>query len=155
MSASPSILARILQAEAGLHEELLAILIEEEKSLLAGSGRVTAETLGRKEELLGLIAQAEERRQAAVLALSGRSACRLREVPGADQPELKAARERLVAILPRVATVAARVDSLLERALGRLRAVVTLVHEALGQGPQYTASGGLVRPMLPTLDGRA
>ena len=155
MSAGASGLARILEGEAQLHEELFELLGREEAALLAGSGRVTAETLGRKEELLGLIAQAEERRRAVVAALSGRATCRLREIPGADQPDLRQARERLAAILPRVATMAARVDSLLERALGLLREVVSLVHEALGQGPQYTATGGLVRPTLPTLDGRA
>jgi hypothetical protein len=148
-------LGRILEEEAALHEELLALLDREEASLLAGSGRVTAETLLRKEELLGLIVRAEERRRRAVEALGGRAGCRLRELPGADETPLREARDRLVAVLARVGAAAARVDVLLERTLGRLREVAALVHDALGHGPRYTAQGALRRPALPTLDGRA
>lgn len=148
-------LAEALEREAGLYEELLALLSEEEAALVKGSGRIVAERLARKDALLAEIALAEESRQAAVKRLAGRPDVRLRDLPAARQGEVARARMRLTAVLPEVAAVGRRVDVLLDRALFRLHHTLEMIRDAAGLAPEYTAGARLVQAPMRMLDGRA
>jgi hypothetical protein len=148
-------LSGILTDEAALYEALLALLRDEEAALIRGSSEVTAASLAEKEALVLRIRLAEIARQAAVRRLTGRADTRLRDLPGAGEGELGAARRRLGTALERVAEATRRVDILLGRALTRLEDALRILHEATGLGPRYTHEGALVRAARPTLEGRA
>lgn len=155
MSSPSPALAEILRSEAILYEDLLSVLGQEEQAILAADTDALADCLARKETLALKIRLAEVSRQNTVARLTGSEHTRLNQLAGAGTGELAASRTRLKELLPRVERANGRVEVLLGRALGRLRATLDLLHETIGGGRRYGADAHLVGSPSSTLDGRA
>jgi flagellar biosynthesis/type III secretory pathway chaperone len=154
MTAS-STLADLLLREADLYDELLRLLEEEERALIAGDTRAVADCLARSETVVLTLRLLENSRETLVARLAGHGRARLAELPGADLGPLGRARARLEASLPRVERMNRRITALLERSLRLFDATLELIRGTAGLGRQYTAAGTLASVGRPTIDGRA
>jgi len=148
-------LAGVLARQADLYDDLLALLQRQEAAIIAGDTRAVGECMARTESLVLELRLLETSRETLVSQLTGRADTPLRELPGAGEGPLGAARSRLAATLPRVHGMNRRVTALLERSLRLVDATLELVREAAGLTRHYTPRGVVARSAPPTIDGRA
>jgi flagellar biosynthesis/type III secretory pathway chaperone len=152
---SSSTLAELLVREADLYDELLTLLHDEERALIAGDTRSVGDCLARTETLVLKLRLLETSRETLVAQLAGDRRTRLADLPGADHGALATARARLEATLPTVERVNRRVTALLERSLRLFDVTLELIRGAAGLGRQYTAAGTLAPAGRAMIDGRA
>lgn len=155
MSSSLPGLVDILDEEAALYEQLLALLAEEEHALLNGNGPAVASCLPRKETITVKIRLAELSRQATVARITGRAEARIADLPPAAAAELGTARTRLTTLLPKVDVANRRVEVLLQRATARLYNALDMIEEAAGTNHRYGARGELLTARAPRVEGEA